>query len=87
MRLARTKRGLTQQELSARANRSTGYICQLERGDDDDLPTNAKIVDPRLGSISELAKALGVPEEWLAFGTGPEPDWDASSAPEDGAAA
>ncbi len=30
---------------------------------------------PRIDSVAKIAKALGVPAGWLAYGDGPAPDW------------
>jgi transcriptional regulator with XRE-family HTH domain len=77
MRLARVKRDISQRELAKVAGMSDTYVFQLERGDVDSLETNEKIKNPGVDAIAKIARVLNVPATWLAFGEGPEPDWDA----------
>lgn len=71
VKLAREKRELTQRGLAQRAQLSNAYVQQLER----DGAGPGTIQEPSLSSLKKLAAALGVTEQWLAFGTGDEPDW------------
>lgn len=71
MKLARQKRSLTQDELAKRASVSGGYISLVER---DEGKENR---GPTVGSMRQLALALDVPVEWLAYGVGELPDWGA----------
>lgn len=74
VKLARTKRGLTQDELAERSGLSNGYISLVERDGDREKR------GPGVGSVNQLATALGVPVEWLAYGVGDEPDLGAEVA-------
>jgi transcriptional regulator with XRE-family HTH domain len=74
--LARQKRGLKKSELSAKADVSSGYLTQLENVSGD----GATIKQPTLDVLQRLALALDVPVGWLAFGTEPEPEWQASAS-------
>jgi len=56
---------------------SSSYVLMVERGDDASLAGNEKIQKPSVDALAKLAVGLDVPFEWLAFGTGPEPEWDA----------
>lgn len=69
MKLARSKRAMTQDELAERAGVSGGYISLVER---DEGKENR---GPTVGSMRLLADALGVPVEWLAYGVGDAPEW------------
>lgn len=71
LKLARSKRGLTQDELADRCNLSNGYISMLERA--PGAPNSIK--SPGFAALRDLAKALDVPLEWLADGEGEEPEW------------
>lgn len=66
LKLARTKRGLTQVQLAKLAGEGVQQsdISKLERG--DALATSA---------IARLARALRVPSAWLEENEGPVPDW------------
>lgn len=80
VKLARTKRRLSQRDLAERASLSSGYLTHLERGDNEALSSKEKIGSPKLDSIERLAHALDVPVAWLAFGSGDEPVWDPDPA-------
>lgn len=69
VKLARTKRGISQRGLAARIKVSTGYISQLENTGE-----GAKIEEPGLAILKRLALALDVPLLWLAYGEG-KPRW------------
>lgn len=69
--LARTKRGLSQKVLSAQAGLSDSYVAQIEHQGGDRSPL--------LDNAEKLARALNVPIAWLAFGSGPEPDWSSAA--------
>jgi len=58
-------RGLTDRALAEKAQISFTTIQNLRRG----LGGQAGI-----GTIANVAKALGVPPEWLAYGAGPAPE-------------
>jgi transcriptional regulator with XRE-family HTH domain len=60
IRLTRTQKGITLQELSDRSNLSKGFICQLE---------NDK-ASPSLQALEKLASGLGVPIAYLFLTTG-----------------
>lgn len=79
LKLARSKRGLTQDELAELCSLSNGYISMLERA--PGAPNSIK--SPGFAALRDLAKALNVPLEWLADGEGEEPVW---AEPESGAA-
>jgi transcriptional regulator with XRE-family HTH domain len=68
MKFARERRGLEQREVAAAAGASNAYVCQLESG---------IIKSPSIDWASAIAKALRVSPPWLAFGDGPDPEWDA----------
>jgi transcriptional regulator with XRE-family HTH domain len=72
LKLARTRRGLTQTQLAEASGLNQSDISKLELG--DSLRTSA---------IAKLARALGVRAAWLEDG-GDEPDWSAPVV-EDGA--
>lgn len=80
VKLAREKRGMTQRGLATKALLSNAYVQQLER----DGIGPGTIQEPSLSSLKKLATALGVTEQWLAFGSGDEPDWE--TKPEEPAA-
>lgn len=63
--LARTKRDMTMDQLSAKAGISQPNISRLESGRHD----------PSASTIAKLAAALSVDPCWLAYGTGTKPDW------------
>jgi transcriptional regulator with XRE-family HTH domain len=72
VKLARTKRGVSQHELGERTGLSGGYISMLER------PPGGKnaVESPGIEGLKKIAAALSVPETWLVLGVEPEPDWD-----------
>lgn len=79
VKLARTKRGLTQRELAERtrgaggpAAISPGYVSMLEKETGE---PNA-VESPGLLGLKKIAEALLVPEEWLILGQGDEPTWE-----------
>ena len=79
VKLARTKRGLTQRELAERTKHadgpaaiSSGYISMLEKEPGE---PNA-VESPGLSGLKRIAEALLVPEEWLILGVGDEPVWE-----------
>ena len=51
VRAAREAAGLTQQELAVRAETAVGVIASIEQG---------KTPDPRISTVRDIAKALGV---------------------------
>lgn len=65
LKLARAKRGLSQDDLAALAGLKQPDISKLERGDMQ-----------KTTGIARLAKALRVPAAWLELGEGDEPQWD-----------
>lgn len=69
VRIARERRGLTQQELATRAGCSQGAIGNVETGERQSLRNLVKV-----------ARALRVSTDWLYDRHGPEPDWE-SDAP------
>lgn len=79
VKLARTKRGLTQRELAERCDPklSAGYISMLETPAGQ---ANA-IAKPGLPGLQRIASVLEVPEGWLILGAGDEPAWPAEPAP------
>lgn len=64
--LARTKRNMTMDELSAKSGISQPNISRLEKGRHD----------PVTSTIDRLASALDVDPCWLAYARGDEPDWN-----------
>ncbi len=66
---ARTKRHLTQRQLSEAAKKKPTYVAQIEIGG---------IEKPSYEAMVGMATALRVPIEWLADGDGEEPTWDES---------
>lgn len=52
---------------------SKAYVSLLESGSGG--------VNPKLPTLERLAATLAVPLPWLAFGEGPDPEWDAPAAP------
>jgi transcriptional regulator with XRE-family HTH domain len=76
VKLARQKRGLSQRGLADKADLSNAYVQQLEHTGE-----GASIKEPGLTSLQQLATALDVPVEWLAFGSGDEPSWSPSEEP------
>lgn len=69
LKLARTKRGFGQIALATATQLKQSDISKLENG---------KIL--KTTGIARLSNALHVPSEWLEFGEGPTPDWDAKVA-------
>lgn len=65
LRLARELRGLTVRELAEVGHCTTHTIQRISDG----LGGNTG-----LGTITDLARALKVTPEWLAFGIGPDPE-------------
>ena len=63
---ARTKRGLTMDDLADKAKMTQPTISRLETGQNY----------PMTITVEKLAKALGVDPCWLAYGTGAVPDWE-----------
>ena len=57
IKLCRTNRGLSQEDLAARIGMSVSYISLIEQGKRD----------PAISTVEEVAKALGVPVSLLAF--------------------
>lgn len=68
LRLARTKRRLTQTALAELAEMNQSDISKIERREAHSTT-----------GIARLASALRVPARWLERGEGPEPDWDATA--------
>ncbi len=71
LRDARSKRGLTMDELAAKAKMTQATISRLEIGQNY----------PMTITVEKLARALGVDPCWLAYGTGAVPDWDLGDKP------
>lgn len=65
LKLARAKRGLSQDQLAVAARLKQPDISKLERG--DMLKTTG---------MARLAAALQVPAAWLELGEGEEPSWN-----------
>lgn len=65
VKLARTRRGLNQQELADRAGLKQPDVSKIERG-----------LILKTTAIARLSAVLAVPSYWLEMGEGPEPDWD-----------
>jgi transcriptional regulator with XRE-family HTH domain len=63
VRELRTKRGLSQEQLAARADLHWTYVSSIERGRRD----------PGLRTVARLATALGVPLSDLVHGLTPTP--------------
>jgi transcriptional regulator with XRE-family HTH domain len=74
VKLARTKRGLGQGAVCKAVGVSSGYLSLLERSSPD---VKGSVKNPRSDTLQALAYVLDVPTSWLAYGTDPEPDWDA----------
>ncbi len=68
LREARDRRGWTLIELGTKAGVGTTTVTSIETGSRQ----------PRGDTVEKLARALGVPRCWLAYGDGPKPDWDAA---------
>lgn len=75
VKLARTKRKLTQRALTdlITTKPASSYIAQLENGG---------IAKPSYEVISTMARVLDVPLSWLAEGAGDEPDWGPDETPD-----
>lgn len=58
----RAEKGMTATELAFMAQRSAGWLAQVERGE---------VQEPSFQVGIRLARALGVTPEYLAFGAGP----------------
>src|SRR6218665_1313057 len=67
LKLARKRRGLSQEELAAKADIKQSDVSKLETGRMQ-----------RTTAIARLARALAVPDHWLEMGVGSEPAWDLS---------
>ena len=65
LRLARSKRGMNQEDLAAASNMKQGDISKIENG---------KI--SQTTGIARIAHAVRVPPLWLELGQGDEPDWE-----------
>ena len=65
LKLARDMRGLTMAELGDRAGVGASTVNVIEKGSKQ----------PRGDTVEKLARALGVPRCWLAYGDGQPPDW------------
>lgn len=59
LKALREKAGLTQQDLALRAETNAGVIAAIEQG---------KTPDPRISTIRDIAKALGVSIDVLVAG-------------------
>ncbi len=70
LKLARTKRGMTQTALAKRAGVNQSDVSKVERGD-----------VLKSTSITRLARELGVDAWWLETGEGDAPDWLSESIP------
>lgn len=57
IKLCRTNRGLSQEELAAKVRLSVSYISLIEKGKRD----------PPISTVGEIAAALGVPISLLTF--------------------
>lgn len=57
VKLCRSQRGYSQEELARRADISVSYLSLLERNERD----------PALSTVEQIAKGLGVPLSILAF--------------------
>lgn len=64
--LARIKRDMTMDQLSAKSGISQASISRFEQGRHE----------PSIGTANQLAYALEVDACWLAYGTGNKPDWN-----------
>lgn len=67
LKLARDMRGLTMAELGERAGVGASTVNVIEKGNKQ----------PRGDTVEKLARALGVPRCWLAYGDGQPPDFTA----------
>lgn len=61
---ARELRGITVRELAEQSMMESSTVVRLARG---------AVVNPGVGTLYDLAKALGVAPEWLAYGAGEGP--------------
>jgi len=57
IKLSRTNRGLSQDELAKKIGKSVSYISLIEQGKRD----------PAISTVEEIARALGVPVSLLMF--------------------
>lgn len=62
--LARRLRKMTIRELAARALVDKETVLEIGLG---------RVINPGIGTIADLARALGVRPEWLGFGVGDGP--------------
>lgn len=65
LRQARLKRGLTMDQLAEKTNISQSAISVIELG--SSLPNTL--------TVERLARGLSIDPCWLAYGTGPKPEW------------
>ena len=70
LKLARDMRGLTMTEVADEAGMAASTVNVIEKGQKQ----------PRGDTVERLARALGVPRCWLAYGDGQAPDWNEGKA-------